>query len=53
MLLQVLLLLIPHTLCILHHLLLDAAKQTERHTHADSWSLDVDRRAPVIHQEEK
>lgn len=53
MLLQVLLLLIPHTLCILHHLLLDAAKQTERQTHADRWSLNVDCRAQVIHHEEK
>lgn len=32
MLLQVLLLLVSHTLCILHHLLLDAAKKTEGHT---------------------
>lgn len=31
-LLQVLLLLAPHTLCVFHHLLMDAAKQTEANT---------------------
>ena len=32
-LLQMLLLLVPHALCVLHYLLLDTAKQTDTHTH--------------------
>lgn len=40
MLLQVLLLLIPHALCIFHHLFLDAAKQTaDKHKQLQSGGL--------------